>query len=159
MATRPRRAPRRPRTAGATLERLILDTTILIAAERSSAAIEQVVADEDDVVIAAITAAELLAGVELADRRHKRPRRTFVNSLLATIPIEPYDLQVARVHAELLAHTRTTGRPRGAHDLLIAATARAHTRTVVTADIAGFSGLAGVAVRQLPQTAAPSAAG
>ncbi len=152
MAGRPRCAPRRPRTAGATLERLILDTTILIAAERSSAAIEQVVADEDDVVIAAITAAELLAGVELADRRHKRSRRAFVDSLLATIPIEPYDLQVARVHAELLAHTRTTGRPRGAHDLLIAATARAHTRTVVTADSAGFSGLPGVAIRPLPQT-------
>jgi tRNA(fMet)-specific endonuclease VapC len=103
-------------------------------------------------VIAAITAAELLAGVALADRRHKRSRRAFVDSLLATIPVEPYDLQVARFHAELLTHTRTTGRARGAHDLLIAATARAHARTVVTADSAGFSNLPGVMIRPLPQT-------
>ena len=151
MASGPRCAARRPRTSGATLERLILATTILIAAERSATAIEQVVADEDDVVIAAITAAELLVGVALADRRHKRSRRAFVDSLLATIPVEPYDLRVARAHAELLAHTRTTGRARGAHDLLIAATARAHTRTVVTADTSGFSDLPGVAMRQLPQ--------
>ena len=131
---------------------MILDTTILIAAERPTAAIEQVVADEDDVVIAAITAAELLVGVELADRRHKRSRRAFVDSLLATIPVEPYDLQVARVHAELLAHTRTTGRARGAHDLLIAATARAHARTVVTADTNGFSYLPGVTIKRLRRT-------
>jgi tRNA(fMet)-specific endonuclease VapC len=111
-----------------------------------------VVADEDDVVIAAITAAELLVGVELADRRHKPSRRAFVDSLLATIPVEPYDLQVARVHAELLAHTRTSGRTRGAHDLLIAATARAHTRTVVTADSVGFTDLPGVTIRPLAQT-------
>jgi tRNA(fMet)-specific endonuclease VapC len=111
-----------------------------------------VFADEDDVVIAAITAAELRVGVELADRRHKASRRAFVDSLLATIPVEPYDLQVARVHAALLAHTRTTDRTRGAHDLLIAATARAHTRTVVTADAAGFSDLPGVAIRSLPHT-------
>ena len=112
------------------------------------------VADEDDVVIAAITAAELLVGVELADRRHKRSRRAFVDSLLAAIPVEPYDLQVARVHAELLAHTRTTGRARGAHDLIIAATARAHTRSVATADTNGFSDLPGVTIRRLPQMSA-----
>ena len=152
MVRGPRCTASRRSTAGATLERLILDTTVLIAAERSTAAIEDVLADEDDVVIAAITAAELLVGVELADRGHKASRRTFVDSLLATIPVEPYDLQVARVHAELLAHTRTSGRTRGAHDLLIAATARAHARTVVTADTAGFSDLPGVTIRSLPHT-------
>ena len=150
MARRSRCAASRRRTAGATLERLILDTTILIADERSGGAIEQVVGDEDDVVIAAITAAELLVGVELADGRRKASRRAFVDLLLATIPVEPYDLQVARVHAELLAHTRTSGRARGAHYLLIAAAARAHARTVVTFDGAGFSDLPGVAIRPLP---------
>ena len=52
-------------------------------------------------------------------------------------------------HAELLAHVRGQGRVRGAHDLLIAATARTRTRTVVTADAAGFDGLPGVRVRVL----------
>jgi tRNA(fMet)-specific endonuclease VapC len=42
------------------------------------------------------------------------------------------------------------GRPRGAHDLLIAATARIRTRTIVTADTTGFDDLPGVSLRLLP---------
>lgn len=122
---------------------------MLIAAERATSAIEGVVEDEDDVALAAITAAELLVGVRLADRRRKPKRRKFVEELLSRIPVEAYDLDTARVHAELLAHARAEGQVRGAHDLLIAATARARARTVVTADATGFSGLPGVEVRLL----------
>jgi len=89
-------------------------------------------------VIAAITAAELLVGVELADSKRRERRHRFVESVLGTIPIEPHDLDVARAHASLLAHARRSGRPRGAHDLLIAATALAHSRTVVSAEPLGF---------------------
>jgi tRNA(fMet)-specific endonuclease VapC len=122
---------------------------VLIAVERASSAIDEVVGDEDDVAIAAITAAELLVGVELAERRQKPRRRRFVDSLLAAIPVEPYELETAKVHAALLAHTRRKGRARGAHDLLIAATARARSRVVVTADSKGFDDLPQVAVRVL----------
>jgi tRNA(fMet)-specific endonuclease VapC len=48
-----------------------------------------------------------------------------------------------------LAHTRKHGRTRRAHDLLIAATARARARAVVTADPAGFDDLPEVQVRGL----------
>jgi tRNA(fMet)-specific endonuclease VapC len=150
MGSRARSAATGARTRGAALERLILDTTILIAAERASPAIDEVVGDDDNVAIAAISAAELIVGVELSDAQHKHSRRIFVDSLLARIPIEPYDLRVARVHAELLAHARITGRTRGAHDLIIAATARANARTVVTADTTGFDDLPGVSLRRLP---------
>ena len=122
---------------------------MLIAAERSTAAIDEVVGDEDDVTIAAITAAELLVGVELADRRRKVARRRFVEELLESLPVEPYDLDTARAHAELLAETRRAGRTRGAHDLLIAATALSRSRTVVTADASGFEDLSGVDIRVL----------
>lgn len=99
--------------------------------------------------IAAVTAAELLVGVELADRRRRSGRRSFVDAVLMGIPVEPYDLEVARAHASLLAHARRAGRARGAHDLLIAATALARGRTVVTADAAGFGDLPGLRVRLL----------
>jgi tRNA(fMet)-specific endonuclease VapC len=128
---------------------LILDTTVLIAAERATSAIEEVVADDDDVAIAAITAAELLVGVELATRRARARRLRFVESLLAQVPVEPYDEEVARAHAALLAHAHRAGHARGAHDLIIAATARARARTVVTADAGGFADLPEVAVRVL----------
>lgn len=150
MAPGTPRATRRTATRGAALERLILDTTILIAAERSADTLDAIIGDKDDVAIAAITAAELLVGVQLADRKHKPSREAFVASLLSGIPVEPYDLQVARVHAELLAHACRAGRARGAHDLQVAATARAHSRIVATADTTGFNDLPGVTVRQLP---------
>jgi tRNA(fMet)-specific endonuclease VapC len=123
---------------------------VLVAAERSALSLDEVIGDEDDVAIAAITAAELLVGVELADSRHRKRRQSFVTDVLATIATEPYDLEVARVHATLLAYTHRSGRPRGAHDLLIAATAVAHRRTVVSADPAGFAGLPGLALQQAP---------
>jgi tRNA(fMet)-specific endonuclease VapC len=129
------------------VERLILDTTVLVAAERAQMPLDDVIGDEDDVVIAAVTAAELLVGVELADTRNRQARQSFIDTLLTKIPAEPYDLEVARLHASLLAHTHRSGRPRGAHDLLIAATALAHGRAVVTADPAGFTDLPGVDVR------------
>ncbi len=71
-----------------------------------------------------------------------------MTEILETVSIEPYDLTIARAHTALLAHTRREGRPRGAHDLQIAATARATERTVVTADREGFADLPGVQVRE-----------
>lgn len=97
--------------------------------------------------IAAITAAELLVGVELSHGEAKTRRAGFVEDLLSSLPVEPYDLEVASTHARLLAHTRRSGRPRAAHDLLIAATAVTRGRTVVSADPAGFADLPGVALR------------
>jgi tRNA(fMet)-specific endonuclease VapC len=111
------------------------------------APLDDVIGDDDDVAIAAVTAAELLVGVELADRRRRQRRERFVHDVLATIPVEDYDLDVARAHARLLAYTRRSGRPRGAHDLVIAATAAARGRVLVTAGADGFDGLPDVAVR------------
>lgn len=98
-------------------------------------------------MIAAITAAELLVGVELSEGKTSERRGAFVEAVLSTIPIEPYDLDVARTHASLLAHTRRSGRPRGAHDLVIAATALTQGRTVVSADPSGFEDLPGLVSR------------
>lgn len=131
------------------MERLILDTTVLIAAERASADTDEVMGDDDDVAMAAVTVAELLVGVQLGRPEHQAARRRYVDSLIDAIPIEPYDLEVARTHAALLAHVHEAGRPRGAHDLLIAATARKSGRTVVTADARGFADLPRVDVRVL----------
>lgn len=129
------------------MARLILDTTVLVATERNRRLLDGLVADDDDVVIAAITASELLVGVHLADDAHRLRRAAFVEEVLDTIPTQDYDLDAARAHAELLAHTRATGRSRGAHDLIIAATARSTTRIVVSADATAFTDLPNVAYR------------
>jgi tRNA(fMet)-specific endonuclease VapC len=70
-----------------------------------------------------------------------------VSEVLETVPVEDYTLSTARAHAHLLAFARESGRPRGAHDLIIAATAVATDRIVVTADAHGFADLPGVELR------------
>lgn len=125
---------------------LLLDTTFLIDAERGHVHLDEAIEDDDDVAIAAITVAELLVGVKLASGKRRRLRQVFAEDVIKSTPIIPYDTEVAREHAELLANLHKAGRPRGAHDLLIAATARATNRTVLTADTRAFADLPGVAV-------------
>lgn len=130
--------------------RLILDTCVLIASERGTVELEKLVGDEDDVALAAISVAELYLGIELADDRRRPARESFVADIVNAVPVEDYTLDVARAHARILAATRRAGRPRGAHDMIIAATAAARNRSVVTADRAAhFAGLPDVDVLEL----------
>jgi tRNA(fMet)-specific endonuclease VapC len=130
------------------LSRLLLDTGVLIQAERRRSQLDEVITDEDDVCLAAISAAELLEGVERADPRRRPAREAFVEAVLQEIPIVDYTVGVARVHARLLAHTRAFGTPRGAHDLIVASTALATERSLVTTDgRAAFESIPGLEVR------------
>lgn len=102
--------------------------------------------DADDVAVAAITVAELKVGVQLAKGRRREKREHFVAAVLDAVSIEPYYLDVAEAHAALLAHVRQAGVPRGAHDLIIAATARARERQVMSLNRGGFAELPGVSI-------------
>lgn len=69
---------------------------------------------------------------------------------MAVTPVADYTPRVAVHHAALLAHVRRTDRPRGAHGLIIAATARTTDRILVSTDAeAGFADLPGVQTRQV----------
>lgn len=120
---------------------------MLIDVERDGFDLDDLISDDDEPAIAAITVAELGVGVEIASGKRKTARKLFLDDVIATLPIVGYDLEVARAHTELLVAVRKSGTPRGAHDLIIAATARATARTVVTSDRTGFLDLPGVVVR------------
>ena len=125
--------------------RLIIDTGVLVASERGRTGLRDVVSEDDDLVIAAITVAELRTGIELANVRHRAARAEFLVKVLETLPVEPYDLATAEVHGRLLAHVHRSGTKRRAHDLMIAATALATKRMVLTTDrSANFPDLPGV---------------
>lgn len=130
------------------MSRLLLDTTFLVSADRERESLDEVISDDDDVAIAAISVAELTVGVELSSGTRKRDRQAFVDDLLESVPVIPYDVSVAESHATLLVAVRRQGRPRGAHDLIIAATAHATGRDVVSADPTGFEDLPGVELRR-----------
>lgn len=124
--------------------RVILDTGTLIAMERGKLDVEAVLG-ADDAAIASVTAMELLVGVERADEKHKQARSVRVEAVLASLPIEDYTLGVARVHARLAVEAMSKGKPRSAYDMIIAATAAATSRTLLTTDAkAGFDQLTGV---------------
>jgi tRNA(fMet)-specific endonuclease VapC len=129
--------------------RVILDTGVIIAFERGRLDIDTVLG-ADDAAIASITAMELLVGVERADEAHRRQRVPHVEAVLSSVPIVDYTLDVARTHARLAVQAMSLGRPRSAHDMIVAATAAADGRTLVTTDeSADFAGLTGLNVEVL----------
>jgi len=124
--------------------RVILDTGVLIALERGTLDVDAVLG-LDDAAIAAITAMELLVGVERADEKHRQARAVRVEAILSSLPVEPYNVGIARVHARLAVEAMAQGRPRSANDMMIAATAASTSRILLTTDAsAGFDQLAGV---------------
>ena len=114
--------------------RLILDTGVLIGSERDRSALTKIITEDDDLVIAAITVAELRTGIELAGPAQRADRSDFLIRVLETLPVEPYDVTTAEAHGRLLAHVHRSGKQRGAHDLIIAATALTSRRTILTHD-------------------------
>lgn len=130
------------------MARLILDTCVLVGAVRGRVDLAEM-SDEDDMALPAVVIAEFLAGVTDANPRSV-VQRAFLDEVLALAPIVDYDHSVAEHHAALLAHVRNTGQPRGAHDLIIAASARASGRTLISTDKrARFDELPGVTLRVL----------
>ena len=130
----------------------LIDSSVLIAAERGILDFETALdahADEP-VGIAAITASELLHAIHRAATSAQRHRReTFVERLLAALPVVPFDLVTARIHASLWAHLAAKGATVGPHDLLIAATAIAAGYRVATRDRRSFGRIPGLEVQLL----------
>ncbi len=124
--------------------RLILDANVLIAYERGT--IDRAVFQSDELSIAAVTLAEYRLAIEMADTAERAAVRSrWLDVVLAEVEVLEYTHRTADHHARLLAHVRRTGRPRGAHDLIIAAHALETARLVVSRDAkARFDDLPGV---------------
>ena len=126
---------------------LILDTSVLVAAERrtlSLGALLDSVAGEP-VAIAALTASELLHGCHRAADAGTRARRfAFVEALLDRIPVYEFGLGEARRHAELWAALAREGSLIGAHDMLISATALARGAALATLNERDFRRVPGL---------------
>ena len=130
---------------------LVLDTCILIHAERSRSLDFSPWVDYGDVFISAITVSELLVGVHRADSDARRARRSaFVEAILAQLPVLDFTAETARVHAGLFAILSQQGRMIGAHDLIIAATALGHGCAVLTTNAAEFARVPGLDVLTPP---------
>jgi tRNA(fMet)-specific endonuclease VapC len=127
----------------------LIDSSVLIAAERGHIDLDRLRNEDDDrpVAMAAISASELLHGVHrLANAVARMRAERFVERVLGTIPIVAFGLDVARVHARLDAELSARGTRVGDADLMIAATAVWLDYRVATRDLRSFSKIAGLDV-------------
>jgi tRNA(fMet)-specific endonuclease VapC len=127
----------------------LIDTSVFVAAERGRLDLGAWLSARPDesFAISAITASELLHGVHRAPSgRRREARRAFVEGILATYPVHPFDAEAAVVHAEKWAAMATRGELIGAHDLIIAATALLHGHAVATFNERDFSRVPGLQV-------------
>ena len=129
----------------------LIDTSALVALERQGQSLDPLVsaAADEPVALAAITASELLLGMERADSPQRRLRReAFVAAVLDLAPVLPFDLRVARVHAGIWAQLSVAGQLIGPHDMIIAATALAHGYSLLTGNVREFERVPGLEVRR-----------
>lgn len=128
--------------------RLILDTNVLIAYERGS--IDGAALDADELAVAAVSIAEYRIGIELADTPARAADRArALVAITSAVEVLDYTEATAACHARLIAYARRAGKPRGAHDLIIAAHALQSERTILSFDAkARFADLLGVSATE-----------
>ena len=87
----------------------------------------------------------VLIAIERAGEAHRQARAIRVEAILSSLPVERYDVGVARVQARLVVEAMAKGRPTSANDMMVAATSAATSRILLTTDAsAGFDQLSGV---------------
>lgn len=136
---------------------LLIDSTLLIHAERNGLTPEQLVArvvdewGDVELAISAMSAGELFHGCWRADTAARRSRRVeFVESLLSAVPVVPMDLPIMRVFGEIDARLRARGKVVPTSDLLVASTALSRGDEIVTGNARHFRSIPGLKVRQEP---------
>jgi tRNA(fMet)-specific endonuclease VapC len=99
------------------------------------------------VYISVVTVSELLMGVHRANTEERRRRRSiFVEAAVARVSVLDFTLGSARIHAEIYAELAKKGQMIGAHDLIIAATARYHGLSILTENVDEFTRVPGLRV-------------
>ncbi|MFZ0887872.1 MAG: PIN domain-containing protein [Candidatus Binataceae bacterium] len=130
----------------------LIDSSVVIAAERGLLDLDRILSehsDEEPLVLSSVTAAELLHGVHRAKSAAQRHRReAWVERVLSTLSVVPFDLLAARAHARVWAELAAKGTNLAERDLTIGAIALALGFTVATRDRRSFSKIPGLSVER-----------
>jgi tRNA(fMet)-specific endonuclease VapC len=126
---------------------ILVDTDVWVLAEKSRSTLSLARwAAYGGAYMSAVTASELLVGVERANTAPRRALRgAFVENLLATIPVIEFSLPVARTHARMIA-ALSKNVTAAAHDAIIAATAVHYGYGLLTRNVADFKIFQGLKV-------------
>jgi predicted nucleic acid-binding protein len=141
---------------GPSLLGLVLDTSVLIAAERRGLTVDQLLeevkgkAGELEIAVSAITVAELLHGCYRVPNDDIRGRRrTFIEDLKSTVPIQPITEKTSEIIGRIGAEQAARGVSVPLGDLLIGASALEQGYGVGTGNLRHFQLISGLTVVHL----------
>lgn len=132
---------------------LILDSSVMIAAERSGDTVEQLIEQiikatgDQETALSAISLTELIHGVYRAQTPEIRQRReAFISELLADLTVYPYTRETALLAGKLDGEQQSRGVVIPFGDLLIGATALSLGFKVLTGNLRDFRRIPGLSV-------------
>jgi len=135
---------------------LILDSSVIVAAERGRETVEQLIdrilraTGDQDAALSAVGLTELVHGIYRAPTPGLRLRReSFLNELLAVLPVYPYTKKTALLAGKLDGEQQSHGVVIPLADLLIGATALTLSYSVLTVNVRHFDLIPGLSVVKL----------
>jgi predicted nucleic acid-binding protein len=135
---------------------LILDSSVVIAAERRGDTVERLiarvvgVAGDQDAALSAVGLTELIHGIYRAQSPQLRARReSFLDELLADLTVYPYTKETALLAGKIDGEQQGQGVVIPFGDLLIGATALSLGFSVLTTNLRHFQKIPGLSVMQL----------
>jgi predicted nucleic acid-binding protein len=135
---------------------LILDSTVLISAERRGMNARQALVEiasrvqDEDVAISVVTLIELAHGVARADTpERKAMRQQFLRELMVALPVHPVTVSVALRAGQIDGESAARGVRVALSDLLIGVTALELGYRVATGNVRHFKRVPGVEIVSL----------
>jgi tRNA(fMet)-specific endonuclease VapC len=134
---------------------LILDSSVVIDAERRGETVERLIerivgsTGDQDAALSAVGLTEIVHGIYRASTPQIRSRReSFLNELLADLTVYPYTKETALLAGKLDGEQQSKGVVIPFADLLIGATALALSYSVLTVNVRHFERIPGLNVVQ-----------
>ena len=121
---------------------LVLDTSVLIEAERGKLSLSSLLRktfSKESIYISSISVSELYLGAHLSQKSFKEQRTTSIEIMISSLIILDFDSKVAKAHAKAWSQLKKKGILIGPYDLIIAATCLYHQHSLLTFNIKEFS--------------------
>ena len=141
---------------GSALLGLILDSSVVIEAERKGLSVEQLLESlmqlfgEVEIALSTVTVAELVHGVYRANTPQiRKRRRAFIDELKRHVPVHPVTEETAEIVGQISGEQAAKGIKLPFDDLAIGAAALEQGYAVATLNVRHFEKIPGLVVKRI----------